>query len=69
MGSNFTNDDLVREITLADDHEALIVDHPEDPVAFYEIELTPQEDTVSVWEKISITIRRKDLLARASDLF
>ena len=63
MGSDFTNDDLVRENTLADDHEALIVDHPEDPVAFYEIELTPHEDTVSVWEKISITIRRNDLLS------
>ena len=62
MGSDFTNDDLVRENTLADDHEALMVKHPENPAAFYEIELTPHKDTVTVWGKITITIRRKDLL-------
>ena len=62
MGSDFTNDDLVRENTLADDFQARIIDHPEDPESYYEIELIPHIETVTVWGKIIITIRRDDLM-------
>ena len=62
MGSDFTNDDLVREKTLADDHHARVIDHPEAPREFHHIELVPLEDTVTVWGKITITIRRDDLM-------
>ncbi len=62
MGSDFTKDDLVRENTLADDHQARIIDHPEAPESYYEIELIPHIETVTVWGKIIITIRRDDLM-------
>ena len=62
MGSDFTNDDLVRENTLADDHHARVIDHPKTPGEFHHIELVPLEDTVTVWGKITITIRRDDLM-------
>ena len=49
MGSDFTNDDLVKENTLVDDHHARLVDHPEDPEKFFLIELVPKEYTVTLW--------------------
>ena len=62
MGSDFINDDLVRENTLTDDHHARVIDHPEAPGEFHHIELVLLEDTVTVWGKITITIRRDDLM-------
>ena len=62
MGSDFTNDDLVKENTLADDYHSKLEPHPSDPEKFYFIALTPKENTVTVWGKLSISIRRDDLM-------
>lgn len=60
MGSDFTNDDLVKESSLLEDYNHRLI-HPEneDPDNYY-VELTPKEDTPTVWGKIEITIRKAD---------
>jgi len=62
MGSDFTNDDLVRENTLAEDYNGKLEEHPSDPNQFYFIVLRPKNETVTVWGKISISIRRQDFM-------
>jgi outer membrane lipoprotein-sorting protein len=62
MGSDFTNDDLVKENTLAEDYHAKLEEHPSDPNQLYFIVLRPKNETVTVWGKISISIRRQDFM-------
>tara|TARA_B100001765_G_scaffold165952_1_gene109276 strand:- start:257 stop:997 length:741 start_codon:yes stop_codon:yes gene_type:complete len=62
MGSDFTNDDLVKENTLAEDYHAKLEEHPSGPNQFYFIVLRPKNETVTVWGKISISIRRQDFM-------
>jgi outer membrane lipoprotein-sorting protein len=49
MGSDFSNDDLVKENTLADNFISKLEAHPADPEKLYFIVLSPKEDTVTVW--------------------
>lgn len=63
MGSDFTNDDLVKENTLAEDYHAKLEEHPSGPNQFYFIVLRPKNETVTVWGKISISIRRQDFMS------
>jgi len=58
MGSDFTNDDLVKETTLLDDYVGKLVKPPEAKPEFYYIELTPKKETVTVWAKIEIVAYR-----------
>jgi outer membrane lipoprotein-sorting protein len=62
MGSDFTNDDLVNEITYLKDytHEWTSVDSPE-PGVFY-IKLTPNEGVPVVWGYFVMAVRERDLL-------
>jgi len=62
MGSDFTNDDLVKENTLAEDYHAKLEEHPSGPNQFYFIVLRPKNEMVTVWGKISISIRRQDFM-------
>jgi outer membrane lipoprotein-sorting protein len=59
MGSDFTNDDLVKENTYLDDHVSKLVSSEN---GIYEIELVPKRDTVSVWGKIVLKIEKKRLI-------
>jgi outer membrane lipoprotein-sorting protein len=54
MGSDFTNDDLVKESSLREDYDAKIIE-PEgsDPDNFY-VELIPKEDIPIVWQGWSL---------------
>lgn len=62
MGSDFTNDDLVKESSLLEDYNHRLI-HPEnEEIDKYYIELTPKIETPSVWGKIEITIRKKDYI-------
>jgi len=62
MGSDFTNDDLVKESSFLKDYNHRLV-HPEDEEAgSYSIELTPKEDTPTVWGKIDITVTKTDYI-------
>jgi outer membrane lipoprotein-sorting protein len=62
MGSDFTNDDLVKEFTLIDDYTYKFV-RPQDakPDLLY-IEFKPNEDLPIVWEKIVLAVEKERLL-------
>lgn len=62
MGSDFTNDDLVRESSMLNDYTYQFVT-PEDasPDHLY-IQLTPKEDSPIVWGKIVAAVRSDDYI-------
>ena len=62
MGSDFTNDDLVKENTLSDDFDSKLQTHPTAEDELYFIVLTPKKHAVTVWGKISLSIRRHDYM-------
>lgn len=62
MGSDFTNDDLVRESSLFDDYniDFTQVENPEDDQLY--IELIPKENSPVVWGKIIIAVTKNNNL-------
>lgn len=58
MGSDFTNDDLMREVSLVEEYQV----HLSETDTEYQLDLTPREQTVTVWGALEITIRKDDLL-------
>ena len=62
MGSDFTNDDIVNEITYLDDYtyDWTIVDSPEEGILY--IKLTPKEDVPVVWGHLVMAVREDGLL-------
>jgi outer membrane lipoprotein-sorting protein len=63
MGTDMTNDDLVKESSLKDDYDKKIVGtETVEELACYKIALTPKEDVNSIWGKIIIWISKKDYL-------
>ena len=54
MGSDFTNDDLVKQTTLTEEYD-LVIDETDN---LYRISLTPKEQTVTVWGKIDYVVNR-----------
>ncbi len=60
MGSDFTNDDLVKESTRMDDYHAKLI-QGENRESYY-VEFVPRKDTVSLWGKIVSEIARASLL-------
>jgi outer membrane lipoprotein-sorting protein len=51
MGSDFTNDDLVRESSFLDDFDGEVVGRSEDPEGWH-VNLVAKEGVVGLWEKI-----------------
>lgn len=62
MGSDFTNDDIVSEVTYVDDYtyEWADVDEPEAGVLY--IRLTPKPDVPVVWGYFVMAVREDDLI-------
>ncbi len=60
MGSDFTNDDIVKENTLRDDFDAAMLESEDSSV--HMLELVPKEETPTVWGRIILTLRKEDLL-------
>lgn len=58
MGSDFTNDDLVKEASLAEDYEVTRQDIDHTSL----LTLVPKEQTVTVWAKIEVLVDREALL-------
>ena len=54
MGSDFTNDDLVKQTTLTDDYDLTLIETETQ----YTITLVPKELTVTVWGKIDYIVDR-----------
>jgi outer membrane lipoprotein-sorting protein len=63
MGSDFTNDDLVKESSLVKDYEHQLLGKEQlEGYNCYKIELIPHEDAAVVWGKIIMWIADKDYL-------
>ena len=63
MGSDFTNDDLVKESSLVKDYTHLLLGEEKvQGYDCYKIELIPTEDAPVVWGKINMWISKKDKL-------
>jgi outer membrane lipoprotein-sorting protein len=62
MGSDFTNDDIVNEITYMKDYtyDWTAVDEPEDGVVY--IKLTPNDGVPVVWGYLIMAVREHDLM-------
>ncbi len=58
MGSDFTNDDLVREVSLVKEYNV----NKEDLGEYYKLILLPKEETVTIWSKIEFTLEKQSLL-------
>ena len=56
MGSDFTNDDLVKQTTLTEEYNLELAETDDT----YIINLTPRAQTVTVWGRIEYTISRAD---------
>ncbi|MCK5833745.1 outer membrane lipoprotein-sorting protein [bacterium] len=62
MGSDFTNDDLVKETTLEKDYDYKIIEPGDAVEGEVYVELIPKEDAPSVWGKIIFAVREGDYL-------
>ncbi len=62
MGSDFTNDDLVKESTLMEDYLPRLLENDPEKPELYLIELTPREQAPTVWGRIVLEIQRRDLM-------
>ena len=67
MGSDFTNDDLVKESSYTEDYDPALGEPERDDV--YEIVLTPGMETATVWGKIVFTVRKADLMPIRQDFY
>ena len=61
MGSDFTNDDLVKETTLTDAYHLSLTETEDE----YLVTLTPKAQTVTVWGKIDYIVTKEPLVPRA----
>jgi len=61
MGTDFTNDDLVRESSISRDYTAKIIAQSDTE---YEIELLPQPEAAVVWGRLVMGVAKKELLPK-----
>lgn len=66
MGSDFTNDDLVKENTMKQDYTSKII---LESGSEYKIELVPKKETVTVWGKIILKVEKKRLLPLVQEYY
>lgn len=59
MGSDFTNDDLVKESSISDDYSATLIDEDQEE---YRINLKPLDNAPVVWGKIIMHVSKKHFL-------
>ncbi|RHW76510.1 outer membrane lipoprotein-sorting protein [Colwellia sp. RSH04] len=65
MGSDFTNDDLVREVSLVEEYHVT----KSESENTYQLTLLPKQSTVTVWGKIIIIVNKADLLPLEQNYF
>lgn len=65
MGSDFSNDDLVKETQLIDEYHLEL----EEDDTYYFVTLTPKAQTVTVWGKIEYTISKTPRLPVSQSFF
>lgn len=70
MGSDFTNDDLVKESSIVHDFEhKMMGTETIDGRVCYKIQLTPKEDAAVVWGKIITWIDKKDFMQMKAQFY
>jgi outer membrane lipoprotein-sorting protein len=69
MGSDFSNDDLVKESTLIDDYYGVFFTPAKPDPDLHYIRLKPRRETVSLWGAIELVIRKSDLLPVRQDYY
>jgi len=69
MGSDFTNDDLVRETSWLDDYEYKFIQPDYAEEGFLYIEYIPKEDVPTVWTKVVEAVRESDYLPAWSKFY
>ena len=70
MGSDFTNDDIVRTDSLVVDYTHRIASEPEqNGIAYWLIESIPKPNAAVVWGKIELKIRKQNFVADRVDFF
>ena len=70
MGSDFTNDDLVKESSVVDDYSHHIVrTESTDGQAAYVIEAIPKPDAAVVWGKILFWVRKADFVPLKEEFY
>jgi outer membrane lipoprotein-sorting protein len=70
MGSDFTNDDLVKESSILDDYSHKVLDGVQvDGEAVLQIEATPKPDAAVVWGRVVYWVRRADTMPLKQEFF
>lgn len=70
MGSDFSNDDLVKESSMVDDYTHRFVgSDTAGGVAVYVIEALPKPDAAVVWGRLVLRVRKPDLLPVRVDFY
>ena len=70
LGSDFTNEDLVQEVSIIDDYEhKLLKDSTIQGRKCWKIELVPHEDVAVVWGKIISFVDQKDYIGMRSEYY
>ena len=70
MGSDFTNDDLVKESSVVDDYEHTLLAQEElDGFDTYKIELVPKPETAVAWDKLIEWIRVDDYVPLRAEYY
>ena len=65
MGSDFTNDDLVKQTTLTDDYDLTL----EETDTEYRITLVPKSNTVTVWGKIDYNVDKELMIPLSQNFY
>jgi len=70
MGSDFTNDDLVKESSIVYDYTHRIVAEEDiDGMPAYKIELTPKPEAAVTWGKLILWVRREDCVPLREEFY
>ena len=69
MGSDFTNDDLVRESSMINDYHSSMITPDNANPDYYYIELIPKKDIPIVWARIELVVRKNDYIPVEESFF
>lgn len=70
MGTDFTNDDLVKEASTVQDYDhKLLGKENVNGKETYKIEMIPKPDAAIVWEKVIVWIDTRDLLQLKAEFY
>ena len=69
MGSDFTNDDLVKESSMKKDYSGSLLSPPGAEEGFYYVEFIPREDSPIVWGRIVVQVRKQDYIPVRQEFF